>query len=62
MNVLRLVQRSTAVPVAQPAPARNPSRPPHRDRDFGIGYGSSSGYGLDRRYAGSAARPMFRCG
>lgn len=62
MNIFRLVQRQTKVQASTSVPSRTPIRPPHRDRDFGIGYGSSSGYGVDRRYAGSAARPMFRCG
>ena len=32
----------------------------HRERDFGVGYGSSSGYGSNRRYASSSAT-IFRC-
>lgn len=39
------------------------SRAPHRERDFGVGYGSSSGYAAanDRRYAQSWAKTLFRC-
>ena len=32
----------------------------HRERDFGVGYGSSSGYGSNRHYAASPAT-IFRC-
>jgi hypothetical protein len=31
-----------------------------RERDFGIGYGRSSGYGLDRRYTSDWGAPRFR--
>ena len=30
------------------------------ERDFGIGYGRSSGYGLDRRYTTDWGAPRFR--
>lgn len=50
--------------------ARNPastvvagsSRRTYRNRDVGIGYGRSSGYGLDRRYTSDWAALRFRCG
>ena len=32
----------------------------HRERDFGVGYGRSSGYGSNRHYASSSAT-IFRC-
>ncbi|HTL13595.1 MAG TPA: hypothetical protein VL251_00675 [Thermomonas sp.] len=32
----------------------------HRERDFGVGYGSSSGYASNRHYAAPAAA-YFRC-
>ena len=32
----------------------------HRERDFGVGYGSSSGYGSNRHYVTSTAT-IFRC-
>lgn len=39
-------------------PAARPSR--YRARDFGLGYGSSSGYASARRYApGSQQAPRF---
>lgn len=45
----------------QPA-ATQPRRGQHRQRDFGIGYGSSSGYGCTRRYAAAwTGAPRFRC-
>ncbi len=38
------------------------TQPPriHRARDFGVGYGSSSGYASNRSYA-VPALPYFRC-
>ncbi|WP_149195122.1 hypothetical protein [Luteimonas suaedae] len=40
---------------ARVAVAREP-----RSRDFGVGYGHSSGYAHARRYAGTAFVPRFR--
>ena len=34
----------------------------YRERDFGIGYGRSSGYASDRSYTGRSASSLFRCG
>lgn len=45
---------------AKPAPAA-PSRPQPRERDFGVGYGNSSGYASHRRYSSNAFQPLFRC-
>jgi hypothetical protein len=39
----------------QQRPARD------RARDFGVGYGNSSGYASARRYLGSQPAPRFRC-
>jgi hypothetical protein len=51
--------------VPRPAKAGFSSQPRamHRERDFGVGYGSSSGYAAanDRRYAQSWAKTLFRC-
>jgi hypothetical protein len=47
--------------VASSARNRSQSRPAHRERDFGVGYGSSSGYARDSRYAESWAKLPFRC-
>ena len=53
-----------------PLPQRSPSTPtrpgvasrPYPARDFGIGYGRSSGYATSRRYALAwAGEPRFRC-
>ncbi|GAB3345149.1 hypothetical protein [Lysobacter tyrosinilyticus] len=33
----------------------------HRERDFGVGYGNSSGYNSNRRYSNSGFEPLFRC-
>lgn len=41
--------------------AKGPSRPPHRERDFGVGYGTSSGYASSRRYIGENGPRLFRC-
>jgi hypothetical protein len=40
-----------------------PTRREYRERDFGVGYGRSSGYASDRRYASAWNGPIhFRCG
>ena len=33
----------------------------YRERDYGVGYGASSGYAADRRYASDWASAPFRC-
>lgn len=38
-----------------------PERHVHRERDFGVGYGNSSGYATNRRYAQDWMQPRFRC-
>ncbi|HEY0505172.1 MAG TPA: hypothetical protein VGD42_16950 [Lysobacter sp.] len=38
-----------------------PQRHVHRERDFGVGYGNSSGYASPRRYAQDWMQPRFRC-
>jgi hypothetical protein len=46
----------------KPAPERA-RRAIYRERDIGVGYGNSSGYASDRRYARDwAGQPRFRCG
>ena len=62
MNVTRLVPNTQAPRASTSGRDRVPQRSAHRERDFGIGYGSSSGYGQERRYAESWAKSMFRCG
>jgi len=46
-----------STPATQPAPVRHL----HRERDFGVGYGNSSGYASNRRYSNSGFEPLFRC-
>ena len=33
----------------------------YRERDFGIGYGASSGYALDKRYTSDWGQARFHC-
>jgi hypothetical protein len=33
----------------------------YRDRDVGVGYGRSSGYGFDKRYTRDWGNTRFRC-
>lgn len=58
-----------ATPTSNPTPsttarviafdfASNPLAP--RERDFGIGYGKSSGYASNRRYVNAPVGPRFR--
>lgn len=59
-----------ALPRTAPAPT-TPNRPVgtsfapvvdrNRVRDFGVGYGNSSGYATARRYTSNWATPRFRC-
>lgn len=39
-----------------------PARRERRARDFGIGYGNSSGYAADKRYTSDWGPARFRCG
>ena len=61
MNALRNTrnQPPTSLRTAKTAPTRNVNR----ERDFGIGYGNSSGYAsTERRYAAAGTQPgYFRC-
>lgn len=43
-----------------PMPGAEPPRHLHRPRDFGIGYGNSSGYGSELHYVDGHVDPMFR--
>jgi hypothetical protein len=43
-------------------PVTTQSRHLHRERDFGIGYGNSSGYASRRRYTSSWAPSQFTFG
>jgi hypothetical protein len=64
----RLVEVPASSPSNPPAATTAPSsalqaplRHVHRQRDFGIGYGNSSGYGRDRSYTSNGFAPLFRC-
>ena len=61
MNALRPL--SSAKSSFNPARAAqlNAPRSQHRERDFGVGYGNSSGYASHRRYSSSSFQPLFRC-
>ena len=56
-------------PIAKtPSPNRShgnvvalPARRERRERDFGIGYGNSSGYASERRYVNDWGLTRFRC-
>jgi hypothetical protein len=37
------------------------ARRKYRSRDFGTGYGSSSGYAMDKRYTTDWSQIRFRC-
>ena len=62
----RLVERRMSADrrSADAAPAAlaavTPIRHLHRDRDFGVGYGNSSGYASQGRYTSSWHQPHFR--
>ena len=52
--------RRLETPVAASASRRAESPARYRSRDFGIGYGASSGYAARRGYAASQLAPRFR--
>ena len=54
--------RKDAKPVANPnlQPAMVRTRHLHRERDFGVGYGNSSGYASARRFTDGHVDPLFR--
>jgi hypothetical protein len=41
--------------------AQAPLQHLHRERDFGVGYGNSSGYATDRHYVADYWPQRFRC-
>jgi hypothetical protein len=53
--------RREVSPSTQTVQAIAPARRNHRERDFGVGYGNSSGYVSNRRYSSNAFQPLFRC-
>ena len=62
MNIpVLLIADRTSTPTPRPATvsARRVDRA--RAREFGVGYGNSSGYATTRRYASPWGAPRFRC-
>ncbi len=49
---------TVAIPAA---PQSSQPRREYRERDFGVGYGKSSGYASDKRYANAWGQLLFRC-
>ena len=49
------------IAVLQDASAVAPVRHVHAERDFGIGYGNSSGYGTDLHYVRDWSPQRFSC-
>ncbi|HEY2346834.1 MAG TPA: hypothetical protein VGH80_13320 [Xanthomonadaceae bacterium] len=64
MSAFPPLQRRDPSRTGTSARDRQQPRPPHRERDFGVGYGTSSGYATadGRRYTQGTARQYFRCG
>jgi hypothetical protein len=58
---LPVFHRPPASPQHQPA-VPSLARPVKRERDFGVGYGSSSGYAAATRYVSDRTTPRFRFG
>lgn len=58
MNALRPLSFVPAADARTARPAPLPTE--RRERDFGVGYGRSSGYAAPRRYATNAPFPRFR--
>ncbi len=57
MNATHSVPSTTAP--ATVVPFSSVSRPAPRERDFGIGYGKSSGYATGRRYTTQSTAPRY---
>ncbi|GAB3100667.1 hypothetical protein [Lysobacter terrae] len=60
---VRTSNSTTQAPIAtaaQGAAQATSTRHVHRERDFGVGYGNSSGYGRER-YTSNGFAPLFRC-
>lgn len=62
MNAFRTLPTRPGQPSMPPVSFPLPTRHLHRERDFGVGYGNSSGYASTRRYADNRGQqPRFRC-
>ena len=54
---------SIARTATQAKPSTTPTLRQYRERDFGVGYGRSSGYASQRQYTNAwNGQPRFRCG
>lgn len=62
MTIQTLSQSASYAPTttARAPSASLPARSERRQREFGTGYGRSSGYAAARGYAGTASLAMFR--
>jgi hypothetical protein len=61
MSTTTLLRSHTSHPRPALAAPAAPRRE-YRERDFGVGYGRSSGYASERRYAAPwNGQPRFRC-
>ena len=56
----RAPSASLVTRIAQRVAATQPARHLRRERDFGVGYGNSSGYASTRKYASNWAPPRFK--
>lgn len=60
MNAVRPLTFVPTATARAPRPSIAPLPSARRERDFGVGYGRSSGYASPRRYASNWAPPRFR--
>ena len=62
MTIALHIERRKA-PRTNSATTRTAAAPAHvhRERDFGVGYGNSSGYASNRRYIDTRSQTYFRC-
>ena len=61
MNIVNAIATPSFRKAANEAAAVQPARRERRERDFGIGYGNSSGYAATRRYVNDWGLTRFRC-
>ncbi len=61
MNASRPVDRTASPSTSARYAPVSTARSGHRARDFGVGYGSSSGYASARRYVTAPTARLFRC-
>lgn len=58
-----VLRTADTTPTLRPVPVQAPTKRIDRARvrDFGVGYGNSSGYATARSYASNWGTPRFRC-